>query len=152
MKLFDFILENNNKNINIYCDMDGVIAEYDIGNFNYETIRPLKTSINNIKKLFCKENINIYILSICKTDKIIEDKIIWLNKYMPFLKKDNMILLSKENNLYKDLESKDIKLNYLKKNISKSDVNIVIDDDINIIKNIKTEENINIYHVSSLID
>ena len=48
MKLFDLI-ENSNKTIDIYCDMDGVLCEYDIGNFNYNALRPIKTTINNIE-------------------------------------------------------------------------------------------------------
>ena len=31
--------------------MDGVIAEYDIGNFDYDSIRPLKSTIKKIEDL-----------------------------------------------------------------------------------------------------
>ena len=41
MKFYETINRYNDKNIDIYVDMDGVIAEYDIGNFDYDTIRPL---------------------------------------------------------------------------------------------------------------
>ena len=43
MKLLEFIKENSDKKISIFCDLDGVLAEYDIGNFDYSTIRPLKS-------------------------------------------------------------------------------------------------------------
>ena len=150
MKLFNLI-NNTNKNVDIYCDMDGVLAEYDIGNFDYNTIRPIMTTINNIKKLSNKDNINIYILSICKTNSVVNDKINWINKYIPFIKKENLILLSKEEITNK--ESKDIKLDYLRNNIILNNLNIVIDDDINIIKKIKNNlKEVKIFHVSSFID
>lgn len=150
MKLFDYINIHNNEEINIYCDMDGVLCEYDIGNFNYDDLRPINTTINNINKLYNYKNVNIFILSICKTNKIIDEKKKWMNKYMPFLNNDNFIFLSKEN--IKDKESKEIKLEYLD-DIDNSKINIVIDDDINIIKHLKNNtKDIKIYHVSSLID
>ena len=149
MKLFDYVEENNSKDISIYCDLDGVLAEYDIGNFDYETIRPINTTINNIHNLYNKDNVKIYILSICKTNKVVEEKKIWINKYIPFLKEENIVLISKEE--YKDIESDELKENYLIKNAN-SDITIVIDDDIRIIKRLKENKNLKIFHVSSLID
>jgi hypothetical protein len=153
MKLFDTINKYNKESISIYCDMDGVLAEYDIGNFDYTTIRPLNSNIKKINDLFKKDNIKVYILSICKTNKIIEDKKIWFKKYMPFINEENMILISKEDEKYKDLKSKEIKSNYLKENIKNNDISIVIDDDNDIIKYVrKNNDNVIIFHVSSLID
>ena len=129
MKFYDCIEKNKDKNISIYCDMDGVLAEYDIGNFDYESIRPLTSTIKKIEDLYKEDNISIYILSICKTNNIVYDKITWFKKHMPFLKQENIILLSKEDNKYQGISSKEIKSNYLKEN-AKNDVNIVIDDDV----------------------
>lgn len=152
MKFYEEIEKNKDKNISIYCDMDGVLAEYDIGNFDYETIRPLKSTIKKIEELYKEKNINIYILSICKTDSIVSDKLIWFKKYMPFLKKGNIILLSKEDKKYNGVSSKEIKSNYLKEH-AKNDVNIVIDDDNDVIKYIrKNNENVIIFQDSSLVD
>jgi hypothetical protein len=149
MKILDFINENKDKIIDIYFDMDGVLAEYDIGNFDYESIRPINTSIMFVKSLLDYKNINIYILSICKTDNVIKQKIDWFKKYMDFFNKDNILLLSKEN---KDISSEEYKSNYLKENTNKDHLNIVIDDDIRIIKAIKkNNEDINVFHVSSII-
>lgn len=150
MKILDFINNNKDKKINIYCDLDGVLAEYDIGNFDYSTIRPIETSINFIKDISKNKNININILSICKNNNIVLDKINWLNKYMPFLNKNNIILLSKEE--YKNISSEELKYNYILNNKNKYDLNIVIDDDIRIIKYIRENmDDINIFHVSSII-
>ena len=54
MKFYDTIEQYSDKNITIYVDMDGVIAEYDIGNFDYNTIRPLKSNIKRIEELLKK--------------------------------------------------------------------------------------------------
>lgn len=149
MKILDYINENSDKTIDIYFDMDGVLAEYNIGIFDYEYIRPMNTSINFVKGLLDYKNINIYILSICKTDDVIKQKIDWFKKYMDFFNEDNILLLSKEN---KDISSEEYKSNYLKENTNKDHLNIVIDDDIRIIKAIKkNNEDINVFHVSSII-
>ena len=153
MKFFETIERYKDKNITIYCDMDGVLAEYDIGNFDYTTIRPLMSNINKIENLIKQDNINIKILSICKANNIIEEKKVWFNKYMPFLKEEDMILISKELSEYSNCSSKEIKSNYLKENIKKDEINIVIDDDNEIVKYIiKNNANIIVFQVSSLID
>lgn len=152
MKFFDCIEKNKDKNISIYCDMDGVLAEYDIGNFDYESIRPLTSTIKKIEDLYKEDNISIYILSICKTDSIVSEKIIWFEKYMPFLKEDNIILISKEDEKYQGISSKEIKSNYLKEH-AKNDVNIIIDDDNDLIKYIiKNNKNLIVFQDSSLVD
>ena len=144
MKFYDCIEKNKDKNISIYCDMDGVLAEYDIGNFDYEN--------KKIEDLYKEDNISIYILSICKTNNIVPDKITWFKKHMPFLKQENIILLSKEDNKYQDISSKEIKSNYLKEH-AKNDVNIVIYDDNSVIKYIrKNNEDLIVFQDSSLVD
>lgn len=150
MKILDFINENKDKKINVYSDMDGVFAEYDIGNFDYSTIRPINTSIQFLKAINEISNINLYVLSVCKTNKIVNDKIKWFDKYMKFLNKDNAILLSKEE--YPSKKSKELKYEYLEKHKNEAFVNILIDDDIGIIKYIKDKDSdIKVYHVSSII-
>ena len=132
MKFYDYINENDNKKINLYVDMDGVIAEYDIGNFDYDTIRPLYSNIKRIEELSKKDNINIELLSICKTNKIVEEKKVWLKKYMPFFDLNKANLISKEE--YKD-------------------INILVDDDPTIIKCVrKNNTNVKVFHISSWID
>ena len=153
MKFYDYLEENKDKIIDIYVDMDGVIAEYDIGNFDYSTIRPLKSNIEKIKNLLDNENINVYILSVCKTNKIIEEKIDWFDKYMDFFDKENIVLISKEDEKYKNYESMELKNNYLLNNINKNNVNILVDDDNSIIKYIsKNNDFIKLFQVSSWID
>lgn len=151
MKFYKTLEKYKNKDIDIYVDMDGVLAEYDIGNFDYNTIRPLQSNIKRIKDLI-NNNINIKILTICKNNKIIEEKKEWIKKHMSFFDLNNVIFISKEEEKYKDIPSKILKSNYLKENINSNHINILIDDDNEIIKYIIKNNNIIVFQVSSWID
>ena len=153
MKFYDTIEKYNDRKINIYVDMDGVIAEYDIGNFDYNTIRPLKTNIKRIENLIQKDNIDVKILTVCKTNVIVEEKIEWIKKYMPFFNIDNVIFLSKEDTKNKGISSQDLKSNYLKENTNCDEITILVDDDNSIIKHIrKNNEDVIVFQISSWID
>ena len=152
MKFYETINRYNDKNIDIYVDMDGVIAEYDIGNFDYDTIRPLQSNIKRIKELI-NDSINVKILTICKNNKIVDEKIKWIEKYMPFFDLNDVIFISKENEKYSGLSSKELKSEFLKLNINDNNINIVIDDDNEIVKYlIKNNRNIIVFQISSWID
>ena len=134
MKFYETIKKYENKIIDLYVDMDCVIAEYDIGNFNYDMIRPLQSNINRIKALS-------------------DNNIKWIQKHMPFFDLNKIIFLSKENDKYRDLTSKEIKSNFLKSDINNNHVNIIIDDDNEIVKYmVKNNENVIVFQVSSWID
>lgn len=149
MKFDKYLIDNRDKIIDIYFDMDGVFAEYDIGNFDYKTIRPIKTVINIMNNLI-KDGMNVKVLSVCKTNKIVDEKYEWIDKYVPFLNKDDLVFLSKEAN--PEYESNELKSNYLKNNINKNHVNILIDDDSSVIKKVvKENEEVRVFHISSII-
>lgn len=153
MKFYDTIEKYNDKNITLYVDMDGVIAEYDIGNFDYNTIRPLKSNIKRIKELIKKDNINVKILTVCKTNKIVAEKKDWIKKYMSFFDIDDVIFLSKEKEEYKGIDSMELKSNYLKTNINDNNINILVDDDNSIIKYIrKNNPKTIVFQISSWIE
>ena len=150
MKFYEYLDNNKNKIIDIYFDMDGVFVEYDIGNFNYSTIRPIKYVIN-IMKILIEKGINVKVLSICKNNKILKEKEIYLDKYLPFINKNDIVLLSKEE--FEGYESNELKSNYLKDNINKDHINILIDDDSVIIKKVvKENDNVKVFHVSSILE
>lgn len=152
MKFYETIDRYKNEIIDIYVDMDGVIAEYDIGNFDYNTIRPLKSNIKRIKELMDRD-INIKILTICKNNKIVDEKIDWIKKHMPFFDIDNVIFISKEDEKYSGLSSKELKSEFLKSSVNYDNVNIVVDDDNEIVKYlVKNNKNIIVFQVSSWID
>lgn len=143
--------QTKNKKTRIYVDMDGVIASYDIGKpYDFENKRPLTTNIKTLSKINNLENTELFILSICKKDSQIKEKNNWLDKYAPFFQKDNRIIISKESN--PNLSSKELKLNYLKSLKTDNQI-ILIDDDNEIIKNIKDNaKNIILYQDSELTD
>lgn len=152
MKFYETIDKYNDKNIDIYVDMDGVIAEYDIGNFDYDTIRPLQSNIKRIRELI-DDHINVKILTVCKNNKIIDEKIRWIEKYMPFFDLNDVIFISKENEKYSGLSSKELKSEFLKLKVNDDNINIVVDDDNEIVKYlIKNNKNIIVFQVSSWID
>lgn len=91
-------------------------------------------------------------MSISKKDEGIPQKNTWLDKYAPFFKNKNRIIISKESNI--GVSSKELKADYLK-NV-KRDSNFVIvfiDDDPGIIKEVKNKNpDIIILKDSVLID
>ncbi len=138
-----------NEKLDIYVDMDGVIADYEVGKFDFLNRRPLMNNIKIFKELNFYENITLNILSICREDHQIADKNKWLDKYAPFFKNRNII--SKESHPNKS--SKELKYEFLK-NIPQKDKKIIfVDDDNGIIKYIHSNlDNIIIFQASSLID
>lgn len=150
MKFDKYLIDNRDKIIDIYFDMDGVFVEYDIGNFDYSTIRPVNYVINIMKKLI-DDGYNLKVLSVCRNNKIVEEKKEYMDKYVPFINSKDRILLSKER--YDGFESNELKSNYLKENTNKEHVSILIDDDSAIIKKVvKENDDVKVFHVSSIID
>ncbi len=143
----------NNKLI-IFCDMDGVITDYNfLQSLDFKNKRPLKTNIKTINELNNLPNVELYILSICKTENDIFDKNDWLDKYASFFKRKNRFIIPKSK--FVGLSSKEIKYNFLAdfiKNNSDKTV-ILIDDDNSILKYLaKRLDNIILFQDSSIID
>jgi 5'(3')-deoxyribonucleotidase len=88
------------KKIIIYCDMDGVLADFDKvpnavarykdePNFFYD-LEPINENVNAIKKLIAK-NYLVKILSKSPHEKADSDKRKWLAKYLPEIENENII-------------------------------------------------------------
>lgn len=137
-----------NQKIDIYVDMDGVIAEYDFGRpLDFLNKRPLLGNIKVLEEISKIPNVKMHILSICKKDSQINDKNLWLDKYAPFFKKENRNVLSKET--YTDRSSSELKVDFLN-NIES--FKILIDDDNGILKEVdKKVKNISLYQDSSIV-
>ena len=135
----------------IFVDMDGVISSYDIGKpLDFLNKRPLKENINKLEKISKLPNIELCILSICKKNFQIEEKNIWLDKYAPFFKKENRIIISKQET--NNSSSSEIKANYLKKVKTNKQI-IFVDDDNTILKTVLNKvENVIVFQDSELID
>lgn len=126
MYLLDFLKKYEDKNVKLFVDMDGVIADYDVGNArDYLNKRPLFDSIKKLEEVSKLANVSLYICSITRMSSGIEEKNLWLDKYASFFK--NRIIISREDNEF--IDSSILKANYLK-NIERDDsVFILIDDD-----------------------
>ena len=113
----DVLNEYKEKEIKIFVDMDGVIADYDVGKAcSYDKKRPLLTSIEKLEEISKLDNITLYILSITRKNEGIDQKNYWLDLYAPFFKKENRIIISKESNegfSSKELKGAKIGLNFL---------------------------------------
>ncbi len=139
MYIKEFLKKYKTKNIKLFVDMDGVIADYDFGiPKDYDKKRPLYDNIKKIEDISKMENIELYILSVTRMTNGIEEKNTWLDKYVSFIKKENRIILSREENNF--IESSILKAQYLK-NIERNNnlIIIVIDDDPKVLKEINNQ-------------
>ena len=141
-----------NNQIEIYVDMDGVLADYSIYNpYDFKNKRPVKTTINIISELSKLKNVSINILSICKKNEDILLKKEWLRKYTEFINQENCYIISKED--YPISKSKELKLNFLKSKLTPTSKIILIDDDNEILHFIKNNlPEVDVYQDSSIID
>lgn len=146
-------LLGNNKGV-IFVDMDGVIADFEfLAPLEFRNKRPLTTNINTLKEISGLDNVELYILSVCKKDFQIIDKNDWLDENAPFFKKENRIVISKES--YPNIPSSKLKANFLKNEIDKIENKkiIVIDDDNEVLRYLSQNfEDVIFFQDSSLID
>ena len=157
---FEKYLEKfNNKKIDIYIDMDGVIADYDALGFLkakekdnvYLDKRPILTVIEILKNISNNKNIKLNILSCTTRVNQKEGKYIWLNKYMNFVAKENINIIAREEKNY--LKASIVKKEFLKENIDKNKINIMIDDSHEVISEIiKLDLGIIPLHITSILD
>lgn len=155
----DYLSNYEGKQINIFIDMDGVVADYDALTFKYEkdkddaylNKRPIFSTINVLKEVSLMDNVTLNILSCTKKDSQKEGKIIWLSKYMDFIEKENIYLISREEKNY--LKACLIKSEFLQSHYDKDKINIVIDDSHDVIKEIANLDlGIIPLHITSILD
>lgn len=137
-KTIEEIKDKYNK-IKIFVDMDGVIADYVVGEArDYDRKRPLLTTIKQLEEISKIDNIELFILSISRMDIGVEEKNRWLDTYAPFFKRENRVIISREsNNMEKSFK---LKCDYIKNVERSSDCKIiVIDDDCDIVHKLKEQ-------------
>ena len=151
----------NNKRVAMFIDMDGTIVEYQV--FEKEELmyekgkffegRPLNIIIDKLKKINKIENIDLYILTLARSNNIVEEKKQWLKKYVDFVKEENWIILNKEKGEYNKENRNIIKAQKMKEKLNQYDYLIFLDDDHKILKEAKIElkDKTQVYHVSSAI-
>jgi hypothetical protein len=151
MYIKEVLKKYEDKKIKLFIDMDGVIADYDFGTpKEYDKKRPLYDSIKKLEDISKMNNIELHILSVTRMTNGREEKNIWLDKYVPFIKKENRIIISREENDF--MESSKLKAQYLG-NTKTDDLIIVIDDDPQVLKKInETNKNIVLLKDTVLVD
>lgn len=151
-----------NKKVDMYIDMDGTIAEYHL--YNPEEIsrkmeeeylknEPLKNVIDVLEEISKINNIEMYILSLSKTKKITEKKKIWLKKYVPFIKEENWIILTKEIGEYSNENRNEIKGKNIELRQKDYDKSIMLDEEQVVLREAKKilNDKIEVFHISSAL-
>jgi len=156
---YNYIKDFKDKTINIYVDMDGVVADYDfMGYINdgtnndiYLNKRPILSAIKPLEEVSKLDNVNLYILSVSRYESQVNGKLIWLEKNMNFIKKENIIILPRDTNDFK--KAKVLKKEYLMDRLDNDDINIHIDDSHEVMDLLKEmNKNLIILHTTSLLD
>ena len=128
LALKSYLEKYQNKKIKLFVDMDGVITEYIFNEARkYDQKRPLYSNIKKLEEISKMKNVELYIFSATRYNEGEEEKHWWLDTFVPFFKKENRIIISREaNNMEK---SSILKANYLKNYKRDGSIIIVIDDD-----------------------
>ena len=97
------MLFKRTKKINIYCDMDGVIANFNaepnaVERFAVEKgffkgLKPMRKNLQALRLLNQLKNVNVYILSASPNRQADHDKKVWLKTYLPELESDQIIIM-----------------------------------------------------------
>ena len=67
------LIKSMSGTIDLFIDMDGVVADYNVGEAsNYDQKRPLTTSIKALEKVSKFDNVEMYILSITRMNEGLE--------------------------------------------------------------------------------
>lgn len=97
------MLFKRTKKINIYCDMDGVLADFNaqenaVERFAnekgfFQKLAPLPNNVNALRVLNQLKNVRVFILSASPNRHADNDKKVWLKKYLPELESDQIIIM-----------------------------------------------------------
>lgn len=150
------------KKVAIFIDMDGTINEYTLYSDNeilkrmgdnYKNAEPIQEVIESLRKISKIPNIDLYILSLSKSNKISNEKDIWLEKYTNFIPKENWIILTKENGDYDNENRDQIKPLKMQEKLNKYEHVILLDDDHRILRQSKImlENKVDVFHVTSAL-
>ena len=113
----------------------------------------LKNVIDVLEEISKINNIEMYILSLSKTKKITEKKKIWLKKYVPFIKEENWIILTKEIGEYSNENRNEIKGKNIELRQKDYDKSIMLDDEQVVLREAKKilNDKIEVFHISSAL-
>ena len=151
-----------NEKVAMFIDMDGTIVEYLVygdGEISTETkgkflnAEPLNVVINNLKRINDISNIDLYILTLSRSNIIVEEKKRWLKKYMNFVDEKNWIIINKEAGEYNKENRDQIKSIKIQEKLEEYSCAILLDDDHKILKQTKNDlkEKGYVFHPSSAV-
>jgi len=153
---------NKNEKVAMFIDMDGTIVEYTVyqeGELTKDTKgkfidgKPIDIVIKNLERISHIENIDLYILSLSKSNIIVEEKKHWLKKHASFIKENNWIIINKEAGEYNKENRDYIKSMKIKEKLEEYNCAILLDDDHKILR--YTQEDLKgkgyVFHISSAI-
>ena len=139
MYLKEYLEQFGDKKIKLFVDMDGVVADYIFGSAqDYDKKRPLYDNIDKLEIVSEMPNVELFIFSATRYSSGFAQKNWWLDTYAPFFKKENRIIISREDNGMRD--SSLLKAEYLANYERDDSILILIDDDP---KNLKDVRNLN---------
>lgn len=147
--------------VKVYFDMDGTLAEYDAEDKEkilsnqagvYLTKRPLKSIINVADKLAKIDNIEICIASNCHFKEQKEEKLLWLEKYTPFIKKENINIIVFNDMIFSKEEKDFLKANLIISKLKQNEFAYLIEDDHKIIRATNKFSNIKACHMSMFVN
>ena len=165
MKKFEEKIKNickENKKVAMFIDMDGTITEFEVYpeelvtqnmNNGYSKYEPLEYIINILKEVNKIPNIDLYILTLSRNSKIVDEKKNWLRKHVNFIKEENWILINKELGEYDKTNRNIIKAEKINEKMNEYDYSILLDDDHKILKEAQKmlKNKISVFHISSAI-
>lgn len=155
-------IASKNKEVAMFVDMDGTITVYGVYQEadvarkmaeDYKTAEPLNYVINILEEINNIPNVDIYILTLSRDKKITEEKKIWLEKYVNFVKPENWIIITKEIGEYNKENRDRIKAEKMKEKLEKYDYAVLLDDDHKVLKEAQKMlgDKASVFHISSAI-
>jgi len=133
------------KKVIVFFDMDGVCAEYGRPGEDklirsnapgyYFNKRPIQSMLETMERISKIENVEIRILSNCYFPEQKQDKIKWLKIHAPFIKLENITVITLNDETYTKETKDEIKGNYIKVLTEGVDAHVrLVEDDHGIIK------------------
>lgn len=154
------IRNNYSGRIALFIDMDGVVADYRFGEGKniennikgtYLNKRPIKTTIEVLKKVSNNFDFDMFILSSCRFQEQIKEKSEWLKVNMPFIQEEKYLFVISDT--FED--RKIMKINKIKEIMNEKYNNAILIDDTHDILFLAIKElkdKVIPYHVITLID
>lgn len=128
MYIKTYLEQFSDNKVKIFVDMDGVVADYNFGvPYDFHLKRPLFYIIDRLEEISKLPNVELYIFSATRLNEGFDQKQGWLDKYIPFIKRENRIILSREANHM--AESSKLKSDFMKDYKRDGSIIVVIDDD-----------------------